>query len=929
MNILAPYLGFATPALLWGLLALPVLWLLLRVIPPAPILRRFPGIVLLLGLGDQDSAAARTPLILLILRVLAVGLAILGFAGPVLNPDQRVTGQGPLLLLADAGWADAADWPARRDRLALALTEAQRAGRAVAFVNLSGAQDEAPVFTGGEGLSDRLAALSPAPWEPAASRFQALIPALPEGAFETLWLSDGLDRAGRADLLAALMAHGGVTVLAGGRRILALGPAGIADGKVRVPVLNPQGLAQKGVQIIVMGLDPAGVERELARETVDLAAGAISTDLTFDLPAELRNRVSRLQIAGEASAGAVALADDGLKRRKVALIAATSPQEGLELLSPLHYLRQALAPGADLIEGTLDEVLPAAPDVIVLADVAHLPPEDADALADWTDEGGLLVRFAGPRMAAAIGPDGMSDPLLPVTLRPGGRALGGTMSWGAPRAVAPFPEGSPFHGLPVPAEVTVSTQVLAEPSADLASHTIAALDDGTPLVTRAEFGAGQVVLFHVTASADWSGLPISGLFVAMLDRLAVSSRASRPGRAELAGTVWSARRVMDAYGILSPATGMAGVAGERLGDGQVGPDMPPGLYDSDDRTLAVNVIAPGRTLAVAVWPPGVVVEGLDRSPALPLKGWVLGLAVLALLADLLATLALSGRVVRPARAALPVMLLVLALTALAPDARADQSPPPDEDRLITAAGGMVLGHVLTGDVRLDQMAQEGLTGLSFVLTERTSVEPGPPMAVDLDRDDLSVFAFLYWPVSADQPAPSVEAYRKLNRFLKTGGMILFDTRDADMTAGGTQMSPEGRRLQELAALLDIPPLEPLPADHVLTRSFYLLQDFPGRYTSRALWVEAAPPDAEQAEGMPFRNLNDGVTPVVIGGNDWAAAWAMDDRGAPIYPVGRGISGDRQREIAYRFGINLVMHVLTGNYKSDQVHVPALLERLGQ
>ena len=215
------------------------------------------------------------------------------------------------------------------------------------------------------------------------------------------------------------------------------------------------------------------------------------------------------------------------------------------------------------------------------------------------------------------------------------------------------------------------------------------------------------------------------------------------------------------------------------------------------------------------------------------------------------------------------------------------------------------------------------------MTEFTSLEPGPPMAVDLDRDDLSVFAFLYWPVSADQPAPSVEAYRKLNRFLKTGGMILFDTRDADMTAGGTQMSPEGRRLQELAALLDIPPLEPLPADHVLTRSFYLLQDFPGRYTSRALWVEAAPPDAEQAEGMPFRNLNDGVTPVVIGGNDWAAAWAMDDRGAPIYPVGRGISGDRQREIAYRFGINLVMHVLTGNYKSDQVHVPALLERLGQ
>jgi hypothetical protein len=81
--------------------------------------------------------------------------------------------------------------------------------------------------------------------------------------------------------------------------------------------------------------------------------------------------------------------------------------------------------------------------------------------------------------------------------------------------------------------------------------------------------------------------------------------------------------------------------------------------------------------------------------------------------------------------------------------------------------------------------------------------------------------------------------------------------------------------------------------------------------------------------MPFRNLNDGVTPVIIGGNDWAAAWAVDNRGVALLPVGRGFAGERQREMAYRFGINIIMHVLTGNYKSDQVHVPALLERLGQ
>ena len=71
-----------------------------------------------------------------------------------------------------------------------------------------------------------------------------------------------------------------------------------------------------------------------------------------------------------------------------------------------------------------------------------------------------------------------------------------------------------------------------------------------------------------------------------------------------------------------------------------------------------------------------------------------------------------------------------------------------------------------------------------------------------------------------------------------------------------------------------------------------------------------------------------MTPVVIGGNDWATAWAILPNGAPKYPIGSGFAAERQRELAYRFGVNLIMHVLTGNYKSDQVHIPDLLDRLG-
>ena len=116
-------IGFAAPWLLVALLALPVLWLLLRAVPPAPIRRRFPGVALLLGLKDDEAETDKTPWWLLLLRTLAVGALILGFAGPVLNPENRVAGSGPMLIAVDGGWADARDWPQRRERIEALIGE--------------------------------------------------------------------------------------------------------------------------------------------------------------------------------------------------------------------------------------------------------------------------------------------------------------------------------------------------------------------------------------------------------------------------------------------------------------------------------------------------------------------------------------------------------------------------------------------------------------------------------------------------------------------------------------------------------------------------------------------------------------------------------------------------------------------------------------
>lgn len=905
-------LAFATPWLLTALIGLPVLWLLLRAVPPAPIRRRFPGVVLLLGLKDDESVMDRTPWWLLLIRMLIVACAIIGLSGPVLNPDTDARSDAPLLIVLDGSWPSASVWRSQSEAIVSILEDAGRQGREAAVLQVTDPQELE--FLPAAIWASRIEEFAPKPWRPSKEQSEAAVNVVEAFSFNTLWASDGLAYEGRAGLLSALEAAGEVRVVQDAETVVALNNLTLKDG-ILVVAAKSSGDVFDAPVAQVIGKDPTGVDRVFAKGALSFDQGV--AEVTFSLPAELRGRVERISIENRNSAGAVYLTDDSIRRREVALISSSSAREGLELLSPTHFLKQALIETADVLEGALPEVLPANPNVIVLADIATIAPSEKAALQEWVEAGGLLLRFAGPQLAASDISRSEEDDLMPVRLRAGGRSVGGAMSWGEPKALAPFHADSPFAGLNIPEDLRVTAQVVAQPDPNLAERVLAELSDGTPLVTRKELGQGQVVLFHVTANAEWSDVPLSGLFVQMLDRLAVLSASGSDQAAAMEGTIWQPIQVLTGQGRLVDGQTLSGVAGERLLAGMAGPDLQPGLYRNGKNSFARNTFGKDESLEPFDWPARVSVTGFEKPSAVDLK-WLFLIAALALLAvDTIASLALSGRLRGSGLAA------GFALFLLSPQMSEAQVATPNE-----LTDEVALAYVLTGDRTIDEVSYAGLYGLSDVLYLRTSVEPVNPIGVDLERDELAFFPFIYWPMTASQAMPSVETLEKLNAYLRSGGMILFDTRDADVARRGSA-SPAGRRLQQIAGALSIPALEPIPADHVLTRTFYLLQEFPGRYGSREVWVEAAPPDAEQVEGMPFRNLNDGVTPVVIGGNDWASAWATNERGVPLFPVGRGVTGERQRELAYRFGVNLIMHVLTGNYKSDQVHVPALLDRLGQ
>jgi hypothetical protein len=925
---------FAFPAALWAMLALPVIWWLLRFTPPRPQRVAFPPFRLLLQLISKEEQPDHTPWWLVLLRLMLAALIILAIARPMIGQDRAsAADSGPMLVVVDDGWASARDWQKRLDYLVGLAATGEQSGRTMALITTAPrSRNQEIKFVAASQLRSGLGALLPQALEP--DRFAALDRL--KQAFsrmeklDIVWLSDGIDYGS-----AATFAQGLSSLANGKATVSAVAPSPAALGSA----LSLASLDKTGVKVAAMRPGPsstprlairalAGNGRSLLEQQLDFTPGALRQEVVLDLPLELRNEIARIEIVGENNAGAVQLVDDRWRRKAVGIATGATLELAQPLLSPLYYVTRALEPYAELREpadesGGIVDLISGGLSMLVLADIGIVPAAGREAIVNWVENGGVLLRFAGPRLA------GGHDDLVPVELRSGGRELGSALSWEEPQAIAPFDSNSPFAGLSVDPDIRIKRQVLAEPSADLPEKIWAHLADGTPLITAAPRGKGLVVLFHITANSDWSNLPLSGLFVDMLRRvldLAPGLGSAEPSKGGVGtASAFAPSRALNGFGELTDMSPDAQpIPPSEIDKTRPSPLHPAGLYVRAGTTRALNLAVSESAYRVAATLPSQIRRlSYEKPAAQSLAGPLLAAALVLFAIDTLAAMTLAGawQRLRLRRVGAPILLALMLSAGYFGTSLAQEQPSlsAEDAFAIEAITTTRLAYVVTGDSAVDDLAMSGLQGLTAVLRQRTAVEPGEPMGIDIERDEIVFFPLLYWPMTSNTPALSPETIAKIDRYMKNGGTILFDTRDAASAVFSVSgVSPETQALRDLLSHLDIPPIEPVPENHVLTKSFYLMQSFPGRFNHGRLWVEA------QGE----RNTTtDGVTSIIIGSNDYAAAWAINANGAPLLPVSPG--SEDQREFAYRTGINIVMYALTGNYKSDQVHVPALLERLGQ
>ncbi len=907
-------LTFLSPFLLGALVSVPVLWWLLRVMPPRPKSVKFPAFFLLQDLKTDLKTPSHTPWWLLVLRSLIFICFIMALAEPVMKLSTGLPGSGGNVLVAiDNGWASAADWPERQAKLREYLSQIRRSNRPVIFLPTSADEGDGMLhiigpMEGGEAQqwADHL---KPNSWP---SDHKAATTLASEAITKykisySLFLSDGTTTSqpdGRI-FVTTLQSGGGLTV--------------VKDDTVNTPYILRKAAVKPGqLTFNLERLAPSGKTEAMMIAAYD-SDGNILDNLKFDYPAaeknteikwdvlnEMRSKVARVGLQHTPMASAVYLTDSQWQQRPVGVVADSVRKENDSFLNEVYYLKRALETHGALEIDQVGNLLQKSLSAVIWPDSASLTALERVDLLRWVQAGGLLIRFAGPNLAA--NPD---DPLLPVKLRFGQRALEGAMTWEKPvKLNSTISEQSPFAGLDIPPDVTVTRQVLADPTPETFEKTWLQLEDGTPLLTGASVDKGVIVLIHTSAGTDWSNFCLSGLYVDSLQRMIALSTGISGYKVE---TMLSPFMILDGFGRLQPPGAKTIISSL---DPKAGftpsPYTPPGLYGKEGQFQVFNLgDALPQMMELTGIPARVEVEGYTLSGEKSMKADFLKWALMLLLLDSILTLWLRG-VFSLARARAASLVFAVLLLQPAP-ARAAE----DILTSVDLASNIYLAYVETGDGDMDQISYNGLSGLMSVINTRTTVRIKGVRGVNPLYDQLQSYPMLYWPMTTVQSDLPEAGVRNIQNYMAQGGLVLFDTRDQQFASPSGDIAGATigtKKLRALTANMRIPELKEVSQGHILTKTFYLLSEFPGAYSGGKVWAEKEPnPD------------NDGVTSALIGGNDWAAAWsqAYDDR--TRFPVTPG--GEQQREMAYRFGVNLIMMALAGNYKADQVHVPYILERL--
>jgi hypothetical protein len=1003
--------NFLHPIFLLALLSLPLLWLIIRNLPPPAATIRFPAFFLLPQIGNASRISKKSPLWLLLFRILLAAIIIFLFSRPYLKPDAEgynVNSSSNLLIVIDDSFSAAQYWPEIIEKAKNVARDAEANSSKIALVRLSdyselhkqstkpehNYQNAEQVINnlsrqdGGQFIDQKNTPnntrdniIAPQPITNSQINFTELAEDIAklsknrETIDQVFFLNSGVSSSKVDDdslkkFIDGLENIAATTVfIPKEQRVAVIRDVQITAENVRVSVGKPINNGQS--KVFLQAFDAAG--EIIGSYPMELNIGK-NTDVEVNIPDDVRNNVDSFTIAGQYHAGAKFIVGGSAKIKSVGLACGDSSAENADsprqpLLDESYYIHSAFKGFARVKQAAVSDLIRSSVSIIVMCDSHQLEQtaekDEHEQLQQWIEDGGTLVRFAGSRMAnqnldapisispTSIAPELTTDALLPVKLGSITR-YNGLVTWQKPQGIKEFSANSPLAKMKIDKDIRIKTliQAAADMESDLAIRGIsiadavwAELEDGSPLITGSKLEEGNLVLIHTSSTPEWSNLPLSITFVEILQRLYDISEYQKTGnseQSELENQSFSATPIslMDGFGNLRRANNlMDGVSTNFMELDARNKFISPGVYQVNETDgnsgsapyFIANLSQPQTFVSLGNIEPvqGKTQYYSSANKSRDLSGYLAYALLLMLCLDALISVMLaqprmrqfftdllrqnpSTKQTTSSVALFAAIVMVISSPALTSPALAEGGMAADADNPVLNSPALMpkLAYVKTGNSRVDDISRLGISTISEELSRRTSFNPGAPVAVDINLDDISLYPLLYWPYAEHTQPITAESANRLRTYIRSGGMIILDSQD------GANLEQEGGRKADFLAVilksLNIGELSVADKNHVLGKTFYLLDSFPGRVSAYAVLLE-----------KPEPTVNDGVSPVIIGSSDWAGAWARGSGDGsyslPMLSANNQINPQLNREYAIRAGVNFALYALTGNYKNDMIH----------
>lgn len=864
-------ISFENSLILWLLLSLPIIFFISKLRPQKKYFGKFAGFFILKQIETTSNIPKNSPLWLKVLRTIFGFCLIIGFSGPYLIEHSNQTDKKPILFIVENDVALGNEIDEINNSIKAIITNPNNIGREYKIIALF---DPQKILENNKSINFQIDVAN------FKINRETIIPKIKaiNNEYEIHYFTNDIESQSDNLFFEILKTKSNNNIFAHRPQ------KNFATIKT---ITNDNNTLKLGIFATKSDIFKINAFDKNGQNIAKFNANSNAANLTIGQ--DKISKIAYFEIEGQKNAGGVFIIDKNLIKPIVLspkLINTEQP-----LISDAHFIWSSLKIFANPIDLEFDKIHKQNPNAIIFGDIAGFNNNETRILKNYMENGGTIIRFIGPKAIA-----NPNDEILSANISSQIHKI--TTGFGVkPVVLLPFAKNSSFSNIQIPQNILVQNSIHFAQSAK-PSEIIAQLSDGSPYLSMKNFGRGKLYMFHINAAPIWSNAALSTFHMELIKEIIIQSKFIVKNAYDLniqttlnqtieINKNGNLNRELERINSINTPITSEIFANEKL---------PPGLYENDGNALALNIGASFKNAKIINLPDFIKISNAENDKN-KFSDIFLIIAFILLFLDVILTSTNLKNIFKFA-------ILIYAFNLFSPNLSYAQ--------ITTLKDDLKLAYIITNDQANDKQSQSGLLGLANALEQRTNIEPNGTIGINLEKDELAKHPIIYWLIPKNGMEISQKSRDALNKYMQNGGILFIDTQ-----ALGMENSRAQNNLKKAVYGLKIPPLEKVPPDHVLKKSFYLLQNFQGFYKNSSLWVESAASKDVSA--------NDGVTPIIISDGNFARLWA-GSKGQSITTI---FGGNFDDELGIRAGINIIIYALTGQYKGDQIHINSILKKFNR